>query len=321
MHLRESIASAKLLTEKLYRRNPRELKKSDLPTAEAGVARAFDPAHGWRFAELSNQRGIDALQLAFRADFAGDRVFAFGVGVGSMIAQAYDDKIEVLLTDSLDAQRLYNAARNLEIAAWKLANARGPNGELLLLSNEMTSGAPNLSFEREFGKLIAYQDTLALVMAQRTNRTIRRVSPGSRDGGVPAALTVRSNPRAAESPRSGLRRRQVVAVVEVAKREELDVDVGRKSPASAALVVHKVFEIAAARARLAPFLARCDSRHAGTSWPTPGAARSAAGSRASRLSTESRRLTVVVFCRRMRGLRRQGLGQGWRARRQRLARA
>jgi hypothetical protein len=176
VHFRESIASAKLLTEKLYRRNPRELKKSDLPTAEAGVARAFDPAHGWQFTELSNQRGIDALQLAFRADFAGDRVFAFGVGMGSMIAKAYNDKSKFYLTDSLDAQRLYNAARNLEIAAWKLANAKGPNGELLLLSNEMGPGAANLSFEREFGKLIAYQDTLALVMAQRTNRTIRRVS-------------------------------------------------------------------------------------------------------------------------------------------------
>ena len=176
VHLRESIASAKLLMEKLYRRNPRELKKSNLPTPEAGVARAFDPRHGWRFAELSNQRGIDALQLAFRADFTGDRVLAFGVGVGSMIAQAYNDKAQFYLTDSLDAQRLYNAARNLEIAAWKLANARGPNGELLLLSNEITAGAPNLSFEREFGKLIAYQDTLALVMAQRSNRTIRRFS-------------------------------------------------------------------------------------------------------------------------------------------------
>ena len=176
VHFRESIASAKLLTEKLYRRNPRELKKSDLPTPEAGVARAFDPGHAWRFTELSNQRGIEALTIAFRADFTGDRVFAFGVGIGSMIAQAYNDKSKFYITDSLDAQRLYNAARNLEIAAWKLANAKGPNGELLLLSNEMGPGAANLSFEREFGKLIAYQDTLALVMAQRTNRTIRRFS-------------------------------------------------------------------------------------------------------------------------------------------------
>jgi len=176
VHLQESIASAKLLMEKLYRRNPRELHKSDLPTPEAGVARAFDPRYAWRFAELSNKRGIDALQTAFRPDFAGDRVFAFGVGLGSMIATAYGDKSQFYLTDSLDAQRLYNAARNIEIAAWKLASARGPNGELLLLSNEMAASAPNLSFEREIGKLVAYQDTLALVMAQRTNRTIRRVS-------------------------------------------------------------------------------------------------------------------------------------------------
>ena len=95
-----------------------------------------------------------------------------------MIATAYGDKSQFYLTDRLDAQRLYDAARNIEIAAWKLANARGPNGELLLLSNEMSAGRPNLSFEREIGKLIAYQDTLAIVMAQRTNRTIRRFSQG-----------------------------------------------------------------------------------------------------------------------------------------------
>jgi hypothetical protein len=176
VHLRESIASAKLLMEKLYRRNPRELRKSGIATPEAAVARAFDPRYAWRFPELNNVRGIDALQLAFRPDFAGDRVFAFGVGLGSMISQAYNDKTQFFLTDALDAQRLYNAARNVEIAAWKLASARGPNGEPLLLSNEISAEGANLSFEREIGKLVAYQDALALVMAQRTNRTIRRVT-------------------------------------------------------------------------------------------------------------------------------------------------
>jgi hypothetical protein len=178
VHLRESVASARLLMEKLYRRNPRELRKSGAATPEAAVARAFDPGHKWRFPELSGTRGIDALQIAFRPDYTGDRVFAFGVGLGSMITQAYDDKTQFYLTDSLDAQRLYNAARNVEIAAWKLANTRGPNGALLLLSNDMSSTAPNLSFEREIGKLVAYQDTLALVMAQRTNRTLRRFTQG-----------------------------------------------------------------------------------------------------------------------------------------------
>jgi hypothetical protein len=35
--------------------------------------------------------------------------------------------------------------------------------------------AQNLSFEREFGKLIAQQDLLALVMEERTQRTVTRV--------------------------------------------------------------------------------------------------------------------------------------------------
>jgi hypothetical protein len=87
---------------------------------------------------------------------------------------AYNGKTEFYLTDTLDPQRLYNSARNIEIAAWKLANARDAHGEPLLLSNEMAD-VPNLSFEREFGKMIAYQDAMARIAAQRTNRTIRRV--------------------------------------------------------------------------------------------------------------------------------------------------
>ena len=51
----------------------------------------------------------------------------------------------------------------------------GCEGPLLLLSNEMSGPASNLSFEREFGKMIATQDTAAQVAAQRTNRTIRKV--------------------------------------------------------------------------------------------------------------------------------------------------
>ena len=105
-----------------------------------------------------------------RADVAPDR--------RAERQRAYDDKREFFLPDTLDAQRLYNAARNVEIAAWKLASTRAPNGELLLLSNEASAPAPNLSIEREIGKLVAYQDTLALVMAQRNNRTIRRFSQG-----------------------------------------------------------------------------------------------------------------------------------------------
>ena len=175
VHSKESLASARLLMEKLYRRNPREWRKGNDSSMDAALARAFDPRAGFRFAELGHARGADAIVLALKPEYAGDRVFAFGVGLASMIFLSYNEKTEFYLTTSFDPQKLYNSARNIEIAAWKLANARDARGEPLLLSNEIAGDARNLSFEREFGKMIAYQDVMAQIAAQRTNRIIRRV--------------------------------------------------------------------------------------------------------------------------------------------------
>jgi hypothetical protein len=174
-HSRESLASARLLMEKLYRRNPREWRKGGYASMEAALDRAFDPRSQFRFAELGNARGSDAILLGLNPEYGGDRVFAFGVGLASMVFLSYNGKTEFYLTDTLDAQKLYNSARNIEIAAWKLANAHDGRGEPLLLSNEAAGDVRNLSFEREVGKMIAYQDVMAEVAAQRTNRIIRRV--------------------------------------------------------------------------------------------------------------------------------------------------
>ena len=175
VNARESLASARLLMEKLYRRNPRELRKGNSHTMDAALARAFDPRHEFRFAELGNVRGADAIVLALKPDFAGDRVFAYGVGLASMVYLSYGGKTEFYLIDTLDPQKLYNCARNIEIAAWKLVNGRDAHGEPVIVSNEIAGDVRNLSFEREFGKMIAYQDAMAQIAAQRTNRTIRRV--------------------------------------------------------------------------------------------------------------------------------------------------
>jgi len=174
-HERECLASARLLMEKLYRRNPREWRKGKFASMNAAVAHAFDAKAEFRFAELENVRGADAIILALKPDYPGDRIFAFGVGLASMVFLSYNAKTEFYLSDTLDAQKLYNSARNIEIAAWKLGNARDDRGEPLILSNEASGGMLNLSFEREFGKMIAYQDIMAEVAAQRTNRIIRRV--------------------------------------------------------------------------------------------------------------------------------------------------
>lgn len=169
-HIRQLEGSLRILADKLYRRNPREWKKSGQPNVEAAVARLF-AQDAWRLPELGGLHGTEAILTALRPDYAGDRVAAYIMGMGSMLHMAFGGKRELYMYDELDPQRLYNAARNLEIAAWKLASSRDANGELLLLSNEMYPVA-NLSFEREFGKMIGNIDLLSMTIADKTNRMV-----------------------------------------------------------------------------------------------------------------------------------------------------
>jgi hypothetical protein len=105
-------------------------------------------------------------------------VAVFIGGMGAMLNAAFDEKTEFFMLDDLDPQKLYNSARNLEIVAWKLANSRDSGGALLLLSNEIgpAAQAANLSFEREFGKMIGNLDLLASLIADKGHRTIARVA-------------------------------------------------------------------------------------------------------------------------------------------------
>jgi hypothetical protein len=171
-HQREVFANLKLLAEKLYRRNPRELKKSGQTTIAAGVARIFEEQHAWNFSELLGRRGTQAIHLAFQESYRGDRVLAFVAGLGGMIQSAFQDKTAFFVLDDLDPQSLYNAARNVEIAVWKLSTARTAQGELFLLSNDGAGPIANLSFEREFGKMIGSLDVLSKIIADKTDRTV-----------------------------------------------------------------------------------------------------------------------------------------------------
>lgn len=171
MHQQTAFKSLRLLTEKLYRRNPREWKKN-APSLEAAVSRLFDSRTNWDFPELGGKQGTDCLMLAFKEDFQGDRVEAYSVGLITMILASYNNQRKFYLFDELDPQKLYNSARNVEIAAWKLGTARTSKGEWFLLSNEASGPVRNLSFERELGKLIAGQDILAEIVADKSNRAI-----------------------------------------------------------------------------------------------------------------------------------------------------
>jgi hypothetical protein len=173
-HERDLQASLRLLAEKLYKRNPKEWRRGGWSGPEEPIERLFGKQHNWRFPELEGLFGSDAVQLALKPAYNGDRIFAFIAGLGGMVLTAFNGRYEFFMTDDLDAQKLYNAARNIEIAAWKLANDRGSDGQPLLVSNEMGAVA-NLSFEREIGKMIGNLDMLSNIIADKNNRTAVKV--------------------------------------------------------------------------------------------------------------------------------------------------
>jgi len=171
---RQIIGSLKTLTLKFYRRNPNEWRKSGYGSPEEAATALFEPMIHWNVSPLGKLNWKDALNNAWREDYTGDRVKSLMNGLLVMHMAAFDNQTEFYLLTRLDAQKLYNAARNTEAVAWKVSNAKNLNGEPLLISNSFdANGAANLSFEREFGKLIGIEDTLALIIEDKTNREIR----------------------------------------------------------------------------------------------------------------------------------------------------
>ena len=168
--MRANLDSLYLLMSKLYRRNPAEWKKTAATRedAEKKVRQAIEERQAWP--ELQGKRDIQAMTLALSPEFKGDRVAAFIDATADMIIVAHGNKIEFFLVDGLDAQHLYNAARNVEIAAWILASRRTTAGAPLLLSDEIGEQARNLSFEREFGKIVGRLDLMAEFMTERYRR-------------------------------------------------------------------------------------------------------------------------------------------------------
>lgn len=177
-HLAATLGDLRLLMNKLYRRNPDQWRRTGKTSAEAVVARLFAAPSRPEFTDLGGARGAGAVKLAFSDDYRGDRVLAFVGGLASMVMAAYGNRHEFFLMDSLDPQKLYNSARNIEIAAWKLANDHDARGQFYLLSNSMDEGVANISFERLMGKIIGRQDMIAELIADRSSRTFRHVVQG-----------------------------------------------------------------------------------------------------------------------------------------------
>lgn len=170
----EAVGGLLAIADKLYRRNPREWKKS-AASREAAVERLrLRVQKNWP--ELGGQREGAAASLAFAEAYAGDRVAALAFGLLTMVDAAFEHKEEFFLLDSLDERKLYNAARNMDIAVWKLGHDRNAADEPYLLSNELDPHNRNLSFEREFGRVMGLLDLMAKVVADRNGRSFSRLT-------------------------------------------------------------------------------------------------------------------------------------------------
>lgn len=169
-HQRVVFAALKELAVKLYKRNPREWKKEGYKSlADAVAALSSDP-----FPCINGKSSIDCIRLAFDEKYYGDRVKAFIAGLESMVLNSYDGHRSFYVYNMLDAQKLYNSARNIELASWMIRTKYDSNNKLFLVSTG-DGNEVNLSFERLFGKIINAQDMMAQIIADRTNRQIKTV--------------------------------------------------------------------------------------------------------------------------------------------------
>ncbi|MEM7255241.1 MAG: hypothetical protein AAF493_27890 [Pseudomonadota bacterium] len=174
LHVDEVREQLRSLANRLYKRNPRELNKSGL-SADARLHQLFGFRRPERIPAVRQCTGAHCIEQALAPDFAGDRVYAFVFGLTTMLEQAYNHKRSFYMLDDLDPQKLYNSARNIEVAAWKLRSEKDARGEPVLLSHARPDEEPHFGYERLFGKLIAHQDMMARIVAGKTNRTIKGV--------------------------------------------------------------------------------------------------------------------------------------------------
>jgi hypothetical protein len=169
-HQRVVFAALKELAIKLYKRNPREWKKEGYSSLEeATAAVSSDP-----FPTVNGKNSIDCIRLAFDENYYGDRVKAFIAGLETMVLNSYDGHRSFYIYNMLDAQKLYNSARNIELASWMIRTKYDSNNKLFLLSS-VDGNEVNFSFERLFGKIINAQDMMAQIVADRTHRQIKNV--------------------------------------------------------------------------------------------------------------------------------------------------
>jgi hypothetical protein len=172
LEVRDNLHTLYSLMDELYARNPSEWKKGSaisLDDAKAQVRKAVDnhtPLSGL------NARDTRAISLGLDPAFMGDRIATLTYGIGDMLITAHGGKKTLYLLDGVDAQRVYNASRNIERVMWALAQRRDATGHLLLVADVGRDNNKNLSIEQGFGTMIGRTDLVAEFIAEKYRRAV-----------------------------------------------------------------------------------------------------------------------------------------------------
>ncbi len=176
LHQRAVMQDLKLMMLKLYKRNPAGRHDKNKRDIKASVDFFFSRPNDQYFSQWREMNATDIIRIALDETYQGsDRVLPYIFGLRKMIMASYDNHTEFFYFTSIDGQKLYNSARNIEIAAWMLAENRDIKGNLLLLSDSLIDEQRNLSYQRLFGEMIATQDNLAELIASKNGRLIKSV--------------------------------------------------------------------------------------------------------------------------------------------------
>lgn len=176
VHQQAVMADLKLMMIKLYKRNPDMRHDRNIRSISESVELTFSRPLNTIYDEwVRIETPDDIVRMALDQRFQGDRVRAYILGIRKMLMASYDNRSEFFYLTNVDQQKLYNSARNLEIAAWLLAERKDADGQPVILSDSVSGEQRNLSYQRLFGQMIATQDNLAKIISQKTGRILKTV--------------------------------------------------------------------------------------------------------------------------------------------------
>ncbi|MGJ7487988.1 hypothetical protein ACSFA2_22185 [Variovorax sp. LT2P21] len=168
--LRDNLQSIRRVQLSLYRRNPREWRKS-AASADDAIQRTWDAVtQATPLPALGGKSGIEAVRLAFEPGYAGDRIAALVYGWATMLKEANGNTWEQTMVDGVNAENSYRAARNIEISLWLIGSKTGSDGQPLLLATEISERGRNLVVDRELSKIVARLDLLAAQADEKYRR-------------------------------------------------------------------------------------------------------------------------------------------------------